>query len=181
MLVPSLFLFGISGTACAFTENFGLLLSLRFVQGLGAAALGSLNLTIIGDLYSGETRLRALGYNSTVLSIGAAVYPAMGGAMALLGWQYPFMLSITAIPVGMAVLHILDNPEPKGDEHIIEYLKNALRGMKNPRIYLLYRDSRHFYTSLWGAFSFFPFYLNEKFNAGFFQQVSSYQACQSEQ
>jgi len=169
MLVPSLFLFGISGTACAFTENFGLLLSLRFVQGLGAAALGSLNLTIIGDLYSGETRLRALGYNSTVLSIGAAVYPAMGGAMALLGWQYPFMLSITAIPVGMAVLHILDNPEPKGDEHIIEYLKNALRGMKNPRIYLLFIGTLATFILLYGVlFSFFPFYLNEKFNADSF-------------
>jgi MFS transporter, ACDE family, multidrug resistance protein len=169
MLVPSLFLFGISGTACAFTGNFTMLLVLRFVQGLGAAALGSLNLTIIGDIYSGEKRIRALGYNSTVLSLGAAVYPALGGAMALLGWQFPFLLSITAIPVGIAVLRILKNPEPQGGEHILAYLKNTISGMKDPRIYLLFFGTLATFILLYGVlFSFFPFYLYERFNAGSF-------------
>ena len=52
ILVPSLLLFGVAGSACFFARDFNLLLTLRFLQGIGAASLGSLNVTIIGDLYS---------------------------------------------------------------------------------------------------------------------------------
>ncbi len=85
VLVKSLFLFGIDGVACALATGFGLLLVLRTLQGVGAAALGAINVTMIGDLYSGQRRTEALGYNSSVLSVGTASYPAIGGALALLG------------------------------------------------------------------------------------------------
>jgi len=71
ILAPSLFLFGLAGTACGFVRDFDLLLGLRFIQGVGAAALGALNVTIIGDLYSGRERTAAMGYNSSV-QIGRA-------------------------------------------------------------------------------------------------------------
>jgi len=167
LLVPSLFLFALSGASCALTANFSLLLALRFFQGVGAAALGSLNLTIIGDIYSGEKRIRALGYNSTVLSIGAATYPSLGGAIALLGWNFPFLLSLFAVPVGIAVLCVLKNPEPKMDEHIFDYLKNTMKGVKEPRIYILFAGTLATFILLYGViFSFFPFYFKEQFNAG---------------
>ena len=55
IVVPSLFLFGIAGTACAFVRDFNLLLFLRFLEGIGAASLLSLGVTLIGDLYTGAT------------------------------------------------------------------------------------------------------------------------------
>jgi len=169
ILVPSLFLFGISGCACAFTRNFDMLLVLRFAQGVGAASLGSLNLTILGDLYHGEKRTRALGYNSTVLSIGATAYPALGGAMAILGWNYPFFLSLLALPVGLAVMRLLDNPEPEKDGHIIDYLKNALVRMKDLQILTLFLGTLATFVLLYGVvFSYFSFYLKETFNASVF-------------
>lgn len=54
ILIPSMMLFGVAGGACALAHDFSLLLALRFFQGVGAASLGSLNVTIIGDLYSGN-------------------------------------------------------------------------------------------------------------------------------
>jgi MFS family permease len=78
VLVPSLLLFGVAGTACAFARDFELLLGLRALQGVGAA-LGATNVTLIGDLYEGRRRTAALGYNSRVLSTGTASYPAIGG------------------------------------------------------------------------------------------------------
>ena len=98
------FLFGIAGTACGLVRDFDLLLGLRFLQGVGAAALGSLNVTIVGDLYSGRERTTAMGYNSSVLSVGTAIYPLLGGALATIGWHYPFLVSIVAVPVGFVVL-----------------------------------------------------------------------------
>jgi ACDE family multidrug resistance protein len=77
ILTPALLLFGVAGGACVFARNFELLVLLRFLQGMGAAALGTLNVTIIGDIYSGRERSAAMGYNSSVLSIGTASYPGI--------------------------------------------------------------------------------------------------------
>lgn len=85
VLVPSLILFGLAGGACALARNFELLMVLRTIQGVGAAALGAINVTIVGDLFSGRERTAALGYNSSVLSSATAAYPAIGGALATLG------------------------------------------------------------------------------------------------
>ena len=47
ILLPSLLLSGIAGTTCFWVRNYDLLLLLRVFQGMSAAALGSLNLTLI--------------------------------------------------------------------------------------------------------------------------------------
>src|SRR5690625_3647205 len=101
VLIPSLFFFGIAGTACAFANSFDQLLFLRALQGMGSASLGALNLTLIGDLYSGNGRATAMGYNGSVLSVGAAAYPAIGGAVAILGWLFAFYLALLGVPVGI--------------------------------------------------------------------------------
>jgi len=107
IIVPSLLLFGIAGTACAFARDFNLLLLLRLLQGIGAASLLSLSVTLIGDLYAGDRRTTAMGYNASVTSIGTAIYPTVGGALATIAWYYPFMLPIGAIPIGLLVLFAL--------------------------------------------------------------------------
>ena len=112
VLVPSLFIFGGFGFACFFAESITQLLVLRFCQGVGAAPLGVLYGTIIGDLYSGRERAQAMGYNSSVLSMGTAGFPALGGFLALLGWNWPFLLPLLAIPLGLAISMTMDSPEP---------------------------------------------------------------------
>ena len=121
VVVPALFLFGIAGAACAFAPNFGVFLALRFLQGIGAAGLAAPNYAIIGDLYVGRERTTAFGYNSSVLSISAASFPAIGGALALIGWSYPFLLPLLAIPVGFLVLYSLRKAEPHNRENLREH------------------------------------------------------------
>jgi len=160
ILVPSLMLFGIAGGACFFARDFNLLLSLRFLQGIGAASLGSLNVTIIGDLYKGRERAAAMGYNASVLSIGTASYPAIGGALATFGWYYPFLLPFIAIPVGLAVLFGLKNPEPKSKERLMEYLSNAWRSIKSPQAIGLFIATAVTFVILYGAYlTYFPLLL----------------------
>jgi MFS transporter, ACDE family, multidrug resistance protein len=113
ILVPALLIFGFAGGACAFARSFDILLTLRLFQGMGAVALGTLNVTVIGDIYEGRGRASALGYNSSVLSVGTASYPAIGGLLATLGWFYPFALPFLTIPIAIVVLFSLRNPEPR--------------------------------------------------------------------
>lgn len=167
ILVPSLILFGLAGTACAFAPEFKILLFFRFFQGLGAASLGSLNVTLIGDIYKGRQRSEAMGYNASVLSIGTASYPAIGGFLAALEWYYPFLLSALAIPIGFFVLYKLDSPEPKNTQNILRYLGSALKSMQDRRVFLLFTAGVTTFIILYGAvLTYFPFIIVQLLGQG---------------
>jgi ACDE family multidrug resistance protein len=164
ILVPALLLFAAAGAACAFARDFRLLLALRFLQGAGAAGLGSLNLTIIGDLYTGRERTTAMGCNSSVLSVGTASYPAIGGALATLGWFYPFILPLAAIPVALAVLFTLQNPEPTNSQHLGEYLTDAWEIISSREVIGLLLASVITFVILYGAYlTYLPLLIGESF------------------
>ncbi len=161
VLVPSLFLFGIAGGACALATDFGLLLMLRTVQGMGAAALGAINVTMIGDLYSGQRRTEALGYNSSVLSTGTASYPAIGGALALLGWRYPFALPLVAIPVALLVFFSLRNPEPHNEQDLEEYAGNIWESVRDWRVVGLFCSTLITFVILFGPLiTYLPIFMS---------------------
>jgi MFS family permease len=169
ILVPSLILFGIAGAACAFARDFNLLLLLRFLQGIGAASLLSLSITLIGDLYAGDRRTTAMGYNASVSSIGTALYPTIGGTLALAGWNYPFLLPLAAIPIGLLVLFALKNPEPKGERNLGEYLRNAVKLLKNRQLVGLFIASAANFVLLYGAYvTYLPLLIADSFQSSAF-------------
>uniref|UniRef100_A0A0C1NKN1 MFS transporter n=1 Tax=Tolypothrix bouteillei VB521301 TaxID=1479485 RepID=A0A0C1NKN1_9CYAN len=166
IIVPSLFIFGLAGTACALARDFNLLLLLRFLQGIGAASLLSLSITLIGDIYAADRRTMAMGYNASVTSIGTAFYPTIGGLLATFGWYYPFLLPVTAIPIGFLVLFTLKNQEPQGERNLKEYLKNALQTLKNRKLAGLFIGSAANFVLLYGAYiTYLPQLISQTFKA----------------
>jgi MFS family permease len=166
ILVPALLLFGAAGGACALARGFELLLVLRFFQGMGAAALGTLNVTVIGDIYGGRERSAALGYNSSVLSVGTASYPAIGGALATFGWFYPFALPIFAIPIGIFVVFSLRNPEPKNEQDLKEYFGSVWWHLRDREVVGLVGVSLLTFVILFGPqLSYLPILINDRFDA----------------
>jgi MFS family permease len=166
ILVPSLLLFAVAGTSCGFARSFELLLWLRLLQGVGAAALGALNITILGDLYAGWRRATAMGLNASVLSIGTALYPAIGGVLAEAGWHYPFFLPALAVPVAMAVLWRLKNPEPSSEQTFGDYLRNTLVAVSDRRALGLFLASLMTFVILYGAYlTYLPFLASDSFGA----------------
>jgi len=170
ILLPSLFLFGIAGAACFFTNKWEILLLLRFFQGIGSAALGSLNVTLIGDLFSGQKRSAIMGYNASVLSVGTAAYPAVGGALAMAGWQFPFLLPLLAIPTGLLIIFYLKNPEPKEPQTIGSYLKRTWKNINKKTVWGLFIINVLLFFILYGAYlSYFPQLMVERLGATDFQ------------
>lgn len=166
VLVPALLIFGICGTTAGFVRNFSLLLVLRFFQGAGAASLGSINQTIIGDIFPGKERVTAMGYNSSILSIGTMLYPSIGGAIAMIGWHYPFFLASMAFPVSLLVIFGLNYKEPVGNGKIREYLSKSFRLVKKKDILSLYAGTLAAFVLLYGILlAFFPFYMKNHFHA----------------
>lgn len=164
ILVPSLFIFGIAGGACGLVRSFHLLLILRFFQGVGAASLGSLNVTLIGDLFSGEERVKAMGYNASVLNLGTASYPALGGVLATLGWFYPFFLPLFALPLAVVVCGRLQNPEPKAKKNLNQYLQQIGQSLKQKEIITILIASGISFIMLYGAYlTYLPILMEQSF------------------
>ncbi len=164
ILVPSLFLFGIAGTACALADSFQQLLLFRVFQGVGSAALGVLNLTLIGDLYFGNDRATVMGYNGSILSIGTALYPAIGGALAIIGWSYPFYLSLLALPVGLFALFFLKNEPRENGLEIKFYLKEIKSALFSKTVLALFLCMFFTFIIIYGGYiTYFTILLDEKF------------------
>ncbi len=102
---------------------------------MGAAALGTLNVTVIGDIYEGRERSSALGYNFSVLSVGTASYPAIGGLLATFGWFYPFALPFLAIPMAVVVLFSLHNPELRNKDRLRDYFRSTWENLRDRKIF----------------------------------------------
>lgn len=166
ILVPSLFLFGVFGFLCFFARSVETLLILRFIQGIGAAPLGVLYGTIIGDMYSGRECGVAMGYNASVLSVGTAFFPILGGLLATLGWNWPFLLPLLAIPLGIVIMLGMNTPEPKTREAFGDYMKAALRQMRTRKALTLFTTTFLTFIILYGPIvTYLPLLLAQRFDA----------------
>lgn len=169
ILFPSMLIFGVAGFLCAFQSNYQSLLIMRFFQGVGAASLGSLNITLIGDIFNGKKRIQAMGYNASVLSIGTASFPAIGGLLASFDWQYAFYLPGIILPFAILVLFKLQTPNIRNNISLKEYLGNAWKTINRKKVWGLSLVNILVFIILYGAFlSFFPILMESRFQANSF-------------
>ncbi len=164
VLVPSLFLFGIAGFAIFFVDKFEYIIILRILQGIGAAPIGSLNTTLIGDFYKGKQRPEAMGYNASVLSLSTASYPLIGGFLAAIAWNFPFVLPLLAIPIGLFVVFGLEEPKIEMPTNFKEYIKSIGKSIARKEVLGVFALGIITFIVLYGAFlTYIPFLLNERF------------------
>lgn len=169
VLIPALLLFSLAGAACAHTDSFHSLLFFRVLHGVGAAPLGSLNVTLIGDLFSGNKRASAMGYNASALSIGTASYPAIGGALTLIDWHYIFYLPLLALPVAFFAFYTLDSPKVERSVNSKAYFQSVYKILRQKSLLSIFMINVLTFIILYGAYlTFLPSFLEEKFEASSF-------------
>lgn len=122
-LIPLLVTFGVGGAGIAFASSFTEVLFLRFLQGVGASALVTLAVTLIGDLYEGARRNAVMGVNSSTIGTGAALYPLIGGALASVRWNVPFLFYGVGILVGAVAVFVLPEPAGRQSSDVATYLR----------------------------------------------------------
>jgi EmrB/QacA subfamily drug resistance transporter len=104
MLVVGTALFGLASIACALAPNLTVLLWGRAIQGIGAAMLLPNSLGILGAVFEGETRARAIGTWAAAGAIASTVGPPLGGwLIADFGWRAIFYINL---PVAAAAILI---------------------------------------------------------------------------
>ncbi len=166
ILVPMLVLHAAAGCLLVFARQYGAILFLRLLQGIGNAPLGTIAITLIADRSAGGERARALGLNSSALSLGTAVWPVAGGALALLGWNAPFLLSVLGLPLSVAALFILDSGSPCPGKRTGSYLSDALAAVRQRPAVALYALVLGTFVLLYGPLlTLAPAYLADRFSA----------------
>lgn len=166
VLIPSLLIFGVAGTMCAFAQDWHTLLMLRFIQGIGVASLNILNMTLIGDFFDGHDLAAAMGYNASMLSLGTAIFPAVGGLLAIAGWRAPFFLPLLAIPLALVVWFHLDAPRPRRNQDMGTYLQKSLAIFKTRKSILLFTLTFLTFIILYGCLiTYFPLLMRKHFNS----------------
>lgn len=164
VLVPLLVTFGVAGAGIAFTRDFTVVLGLRFLQGIGASALITLAITLIGDIYQGDQRDALIGVNSSMVGTGAAFYPLLGGALAVLRWNGPFFFFGVGVLIGLFALVVLEEPAAKDVMDITEYLQRMYAVARLPSALAIFAAIFSVFFVFYGAvITALPLLLSDEF------------------
>ncbi len=165
VLIPSLFIFGLAGFSIFFVKTFHLIIILRVIQGIGAAPLGSINITLVGDFFRGKDRPAAMGYNASVLSLSTASYPLIGGALAGIAWYYPFILPLLAIPVGLFVIFGIREPKFEKVSDFKQYIKAISISIRKKEVIGIFLLGILTFLIIYGAYlTYIPFLVSQRFD-----------------
>jgi MFS transporter, ACDE family, multidrug resistance protein len=140
-----------------------LLLLIRFLQGVGAAALSAVSLALVGIYYK-ETRGRAYGIYNTIKGAGYVLSPLVGGALVVRkNFGYLFIASaavgIVAFLMSLFVPDVKEKTRPfeEEDELSLKAVVTVLRAPILWRWYLIIVVNMFFVSILFG---FVPVYLS---------------------
>ena len=109
-LVLSLLIFIVTGTGSYFLDNIYAILVLRFLLGFGLAGIVCTVTSLIGSYYSGQKRVRMLGLQSASMGVGVLILEVLGGSLADMSWNAPFLVYLIAVPFLILVLLFVREP-----------------------------------------------------------------------
>ncbi len=99
MFVVGLSIFTTASAAAALSVSTDTLIAARALQGLGAAIILPLTLTLLSEAVEPERRGMALGIWGGVSGLGVAIGPLIGGAVVSgISWHWIFWINV---PVGL--------------------------------------------------------------------------------
>ena len=121
-------LFALASVGCALATDIHMLVALRFLQGLGAAAGGVIPRAIVRDLHTGTEAARLMGLLMLVFSVSPILAPLSGSAViAVTGWRGVFWVVALAAVAGLALLRGAVAETRTPDQRVDSDLGSALR------------------------------------------------------
>lgn len=98
-LVASLAVFIAAGVAGYFCTDIYTLLATRVFLGVGIAGISTAATGLMGVYYDGDERRRVMAVQSAFMGFGGVVLEAIGGVMADVAWNTPFLIYLIALPI----------------------------------------------------------------------------------
>jgi MFS family permease len=127
VLLVGVAVFLVGSALCGLSFDMLSLVLFRGVQAIGAGAVMSVTVTIVGDLYGIEERARIQGYLSSVWGIASILGPTLGGVLVdYASWRYIFYVNL---PIGGFALVLVGtslHERVARRPHRIDWLEAAL-------------------------------------------------------
>jgi EmrB/QacA subfamily drug resistance transporter len=102
--LAGLTLFTATSLAAAFSQSIEMLIAMRALQGLGAAFIMPLSLSLISAAFPPEERGKAVGIWGAISVSGIALGPIVGGALVeYASWHWVFLINV---PIGIGALFV---------------------------------------------------------------------------
>ncbi len=99
-----LIVFTATSILAAFSQNIEMLIAMRALQGVGAALIMPLSLSLISDAFPPEERGKAVGIWGAISVSGIALGPVVGGVLVeYASWHWVFLINV---PIGIIALFI---------------------------------------------------------------------------
>lgn len=148
-------LFTLASVGCALATDIHVLVALRFLQGLGAAAGGVIPRAIVRDLHTGTEAARLMSLLMLVFSVSPILAPLAGSAVIVLtGWRGVFWVVALAAVAGMLMLRGAVAETRGAEQRVGSSLGSALRGYG-----LLLRDGHYLGLVFIGATAMAGFFV----------------------
>lgn len=114
-LVVGLAVFFLSGVACLFARSMTMLIVISCVLGIGAGMVIPFSTGLVVDYFTGDYRIRQLGYSSAINNLTLVLATAVTGYLAKVNWHLPFLV-YTLPGISLALSFFLkrqrSEPEP---------------------------------------------------------------------
>ena len=105
LLMIGVTIFLVGSALSGLSQNMGMLILFRGIQGIGAGSLFPISLAVIGDLFTPQERGKYQGLFGAVFGLSSIVGPFAGGFLTdSVGWHWIFYVNI---PIGIVSLFVL--------------------------------------------------------------------------
>lgn len=102
MFIVGVAVFTVASALAALSPSTDALVAARALQGIGAAIVTPLTLTLISEAFPPEKRAQALGIWGGITGLGVALGPFVGGAVVEgIAWEWIFWVNV---PLGLALI-----------------------------------------------------------------------------
>ncbi|MFI6538585.1 MFS transporter [Nonomuraea sp. NPDC050547] len=125
LLVSSLVLYAISGTAGFFANDLYLLLATRALLGIAVGGIMTAVSATITDWFAGPRRASFLGLQQAFAGLGGVVFLPLAGLLATASWRAPFWIYLASAGVAALAIGALRREPPSR--------RTAAPGLPRPR------------------------------------------------
>lgn len=121
LFVVSIILYGVTGASGFFLDSLFEILVSRALFGIALAGIMTTSVALIADYFEGAKRDRIIGLQGAFSTFGGVMFLVVGGLLADLRWDAPFLIYLLAFVVLPFVMYFIYEPK-------ISRTKETLKG-----------------------------------------------------